>query len=73
MNEKEYLQSLLIEGILEERGGDYIIRKPFTVEHPLFLDKTLTLPSDWTMRCGDIPRFYPTKDEEDKDIQKMSH
>lgn len=73
MNEKEYLQSLLTQGILEERGDDYVIRKPFTVERQLFLNKTLLVPSDWTMRCGDKPRFYPTKDEEDKDIQKMSH
>jgi len=62
--EKEYLESLLRQGTLEDRGKDYIIRKPFAVEHPLVLDKTLIVPSYWTMDTGKPIKFYPTKDED---------
>jgi len=53
------LEELVSEGYLIETSTTYEIAKPFAVTEPLTLDKTLVLPSNWTMDCtGSYPNFY---------------
>jgi len=65
--EKEYLESLLRQGILEYVGEESItIRRPFAVTGPLNLNnKLLIIPIHWAMDCSENPtKFYPIKDKE---------